>query len=83
MQVQAERKLLTLAEQVIALVDSSKFSAYAAHSVCELGNVDTLITDRGIGAAAVKMLKSHKIKVITVDARASETRRVRRSNGRE
>jgi DeoR family transcriptional regulator, ulaG and ulaABCDEF operon transcriptional repressor len=83
MQVQAERKLLTLAEQVIALVDSSKFSAYAAHSVCELGNVDTLITDRGIGAAAVKMLKSHKIKVIAVDARASETRRVRRSNGRE
>jgi DeoR family transcriptional regulator, ulaG and ulaABCDEF operon transcriptional repressor len=82
MQVQAERKLLTLAERVIALVDSSKFSAYAAHSVCELGNVHTLITDRGINAASAKMLKSHNIKVITVDARASETRRARRSNGR-
>jgi len=82
MQVQAERKLLTLAERVIALVDSSKFSAYAAHSVCELGNVHTLITDRGINAASAKMLKSHNIKVIAVDARASETRRARRSNGR-
>jgi DeoR family transcriptional regulator, ulaG and ulaABCDEF operon transcriptional repressor len=82
MQVQAERKLRTLAEKVIALVDSSKFSAYAAHSVCELGNVHTLITDRGINAASVKMLKSHNIKVVIVDARASETRRVRRSNGR-
>lgn len=82
MQVQAERKLRTLAEKVIALVDSSKFSAYAAHSVCELANVHTLITDRGISAASVKMLKSHNIKVVIVDARASETRRVRRSNGR-
>jgi len=82
MQVQAERKLLTLAERVIALVDSSKFSAYAAHSVCELGNVHTLITDRGINAASAKMLKSHNIKVIAVDARASETRHARRSNGR-
>jgi DeoR family transcriptional regulator, ulaG and ulaABCDEF operon transcriptional repressor len=82
MQVQAERKLRTLAEKVIALVDSSKFSAYAAHSVCELANVHTLITDRGIHAASVKMLKSHNIKVVVVDARASETRRVRRSNGR-
>jgi DeoR family transcriptional regulator, ulaG and ulaABCDEF operon transcriptional repressor len=82
MQVQAERKLRTLAEKVIALVDSSKFSAYAAHSVCELANVHTLITDRGINAASVKMLKSHNIKVVVVDARASETRRVRRSNGR-
>jgi DeoR family transcriptional regulator, ulaG and ulaABCDEF operon transcriptional repressor len=82
MQVQAERKLRTLAEKVIALVDSSKFSAYAAHSVCELANVHTLITDRGINAASVKMLKSHNIKVVIVDARASETRRVRRSNGR-
>jgi DeoR/GlpR family transcriptional regulator of sugar metabolism len=82
MQVQAERKLRTLAEKVVALVDSSKFSAYAAHSVCELGNVHTLITDRGIDAASAKLLKSHNIKVITVDARASERRRARRSNGR-
>ena len=67
MQVQAERKLLTLAEKVIALVDSSKFSASAAHSLCELSNVHTLITDRGLSEASAKMLESHNIKIIRVD----------------
>lgn len=68
MQVQAERKLLALAEKVIALVDSSKFSASAAHSLCELTRVHTLITDRGLDETSAKMLKSHNIEVITVDA---------------
>ena len=67
MQVQAERKLLALAEKVVALVDSSKFTASAAHSLCELNRVHTLITDRGLDAASSKMLKSHNIDVITVD----------------
>jgi DeoR family ulaG and ulaABCDEF operon transcriptional repressor len=82
MQVQAERKLLALAEKVVALVDSSKFSASAAHSLCELRNVHTLITDRGIDDASARMLRAHDIKVVMVDARASETRRIQRSNGR-
>jgi DeoR family transcriptional regulator, ulaG and ulaABCDEF operon transcriptional repressor len=67
MQVQAERKLLTLAEKVIALVDSSKFSASAAHSLCDLGNVHTLVTDRGLDEPSAKMLQSHNIRVIMVD----------------
>ena len=68
MQVQAERKLLALAEKVIALVDSSKFAASAAHSLCELSRVHTLITDRGLDETSSKMLKSHNIDEITVDA---------------
>lgn len=67
MQVQAERKLLTLAERVVALVDSSKFSVSAAHSLCELSNVHTLITDRGLDDTSAKMLASHNIKVVMVD----------------
>lgn len=82
MQVQAERKLLTLAEKVIALVDSSKFSASAAHSLCELRNVHTLITDRRLDEAAAKMLDSHNVKVIRVDAPAPERRHRLRSKGR-
>ncbi len=82
MQVQAERKLLALAEKVVALVDSSKFSASAAHSLCELTRVHTLITDRGLDEASAKMLKSNNIEVITVDARPSGTPRGPRSNGR-
>jgi DeoR family ulaG and ulaABCDEF operon transcriptional repressor len=82
MQVQAERKLLALAERVVALVDSSKFSASAAHSLCELSRVDTLITDRGLDETAAKMLKSHNVKVIMVDARPPSRSRAPRANGR-
>ena len=77
--VQAERKLLSLADKLVALVDSSKFSASAAHSLCELTNVHTLITDRGLDDAAAKMLKRSNIKVITVDAWPDETPRSQRS----
>jgi DeoR family ulaG and ulaABCDEF operon transcriptional repressor len=79
MQVQAERKLLTLAEKIVALVDSSKFSASAAHSLCELTRVQTLITDSGLDDASAKMLKSANVKVIMVDARPAETVRMHRS----
>ena len=79
MQVQAERKLLALAQRVIALVDSSKFSESAAHSLCELTRLDTLITDRGIDENSLKMLKSNNIKVIKVDPRPSETVRAPRA----
>src|SRR6185312_3840057 len=79
MQVQAERKLLALAEKVIALVDSSKFFASAAHSLCELTKLHTVITDRGIDEASLKMLKSSNVKVIMVDPRPSETQRAQRA----
>jgi DeoR family transcriptional regulator, ulaG and ulaABCDEF operon transcriptional repressor len=79
MQVQAERKLLALAEKVIALVDSSKFSASAAHSLCELTRVHTLITDRGIDETSLKMLKSSNIKVVRVDPRPAATPRGQRA----
>jgi DeoR family transcriptional regulator, ulaG and ulaABCDEF operon transcriptional repressor len=64
--VQAERKLLNLAEQLIALVDSSKFTASAAHQLCELSRVHTLITDDRIDEAAAKMIEQHGVKLITV-----------------
>ena len=75
----AQRKLLALAERVVALVDSSKFSSSAAHSLCELSRVHTLITDRGLDDASAKMLKSANVKVVMVDSRPSETLRVQRS----
>lgn len=79
MQVQAERKLLALAEKVIALVDSSKFSASAAHSLCELARLHTVITDRGIDEASLKMLRSHNINIIRVDPRPAEAPRAQRA----
>jgi DeoR family ulaG and ulaABCDEF operon transcriptional repressor len=66
--VQAERKLMALTEELIVLVDSSKFHASAAHTLCDLSKVHILITDNGIDNASAKMLKDAGVRLITVDA---------------
>jgi DeoR family transcriptional regulator, ulaG and ulaABCDEF operon transcriptional repressor len=65
--VQAERKLLNLADQLIALIDSSKFAASAGHLLCELPRVRTMITDNKIDTASAKMVESHGVELIVVD----------------
>jgi len=65
--VQAERKLLNLADHLIVLVDSSKFSASAAHLLCDLGRVHTLITDKGVDEAAAKMVTDAGVELLVVD----------------
>jgi DeoR family ulaG and ulaABCDEF operon transcriptional repressor len=43
--VAAERRLIDLAEEVILLVDSSKFQSQSGAIVCSLDDIDVLITD--------------------------------------
>jgi DeoR family ulaG and ulaABCDEF operon transcriptional repressor len=62
--VQVERRLLDRADEVVALIDSSKFDAPTGHAVCGLQDIDTLITDSGIGDKHVKMLEKANVKVI-------------------
>ncbi|HEY5347309.1 MAG TPA: DeoR/GlpR family DNA-binding transcription regulator [Rhizomicrobium sp.] len=62
--VQAERKLLSQAEELVVLVDSSKFEASAGHMLCELSRVHTVITDSGIDAASARMIESAGVKLI-------------------
>lgn len=68
--VQAERKLLRMADEIVCLVDSSKFRASAGHMLCELSMVTTLITDKGIDDASAKMLQGAGVRLIKVDAKA-------------
>lgn len=46
--VAAERRLIDRAEQVILLVDSSKFQSQSGTIVCSLDEIDVIITDDGI-----------------------------------
>lgn len=46
--VAAERRLVDRADEVIVLVDSSKFGSSSGNVVCELEEIDALITDDGI-----------------------------------
>ena len=62
--IQAEQKLMQRADQLIVLIDSSKFRATASFVVCDLDAIDVVITDAGITDEEAAMLKAHGIKVI-------------------
>lgn len=62
--VAAERRLIERAEQLILLVDSSKFDAPSGNVVCSLDVVDIVVTDRGISPAHRRMLDHAKVEVM-------------------
>lgn len=70
--VQAERKLMSQAEDLVALIDSSKFQGAAGHVLCELSRVRTLITDDGIDPASRKMLEREGVEVIVAPVSVKE-----------
>jgi DeoR family ulaG and ulaABCDEF operon transcriptional repressor len=62
--IQAEQKLMDKVDQLIVLVDSSKFRASASFVVCDLDAIDIVITDAGVRDEDIRMLKSHNVEVI-------------------
>ena len=62
--VAAERRLVDRAEQVILLVDSTKFSSQSGAIVCGLDEVDVLITDAGITDQHAAMIRDAGVKLI-------------------
>lgn len=64
--VAAERRLIDRASQIVVLVDSSKFAGPSGHVVCQLEEIDVIITDSGISAAHKKMLEHAHVKTIIV-----------------
>lgn len=64
--VAAERRLIDRAEQIILLVDSSKFQSSSGTIVCGLDEIDVVITDSGIDPASKAMLERAGIRLIVV-----------------
>lgn len=62
--VAAERRLIERAEQLILLVDSSKFAASSGHVVCGLKEVDIVVTNAGIEKKTRLMLEAAGIEVV-------------------
>lgn len=62
--VAAERRLIDRAEQIVLLVDSSKFHSSSGTIVCGLDEIDIVITDAGIDRGAQAMLTDAGIRVI-------------------
>jgi DeoR family ulaG and ulaABCDEF operon transcriptional repressor len=65
---QAERRLLERADELVLMVDSSKFEAPAGHVVCALDDVDIVITDAAIRGDHVRLLKDQGVRVIVAKA---------------
>jgi DeoR family transcriptional regulator, ulaG and ulaABCDEF operon transcriptional repressor len=65
--VAAERSLIERADEIIVLVDSSKFAGPSGHVVCRLDEIDTVVTDHGIAAQHVKLLERAGVRLIIAE----------------
>lgn len=62
--IRAEEKLMGQADELVVLVDSSKFSQRSSLVLCGLERIDTLITDEGITDKAATMLDAADVKLV-------------------
>lgn len=62
--VAAERRFIERADRVILLVDSSKFEGSSGQVVCDLDEIDVVVTDGGINALHRTMLERSGIEVL-------------------
>lgn len=65
--VAAERRLIDRAEQVILLVDSSKFAQSSGAIVCGLDEVDVLVTDAGIAPGMADMVEGAGVQLVIAE----------------
>jgi DeoR family ulaG and ulaABCDEF operon transcriptional repressor len=77
--IQAEQKLIGQADELVVLVDSSKFSARSSLILCALDRISTVITDDGITDSAAKMLEQADINLIVAPVSAAQSKAT--SNG--
>jgi DeoR family ulaG and ulaABCDEF operon transcriptional repressor len=62
--VAAERRLIDRAEQLVLLIDSSKFEGPSGNVVCPLDEIDVVVTDDGVTPAHRQMLEQAGIRVV-------------------
>ncbi|PRX10708.1 UNVERIFIED_ORG: DeoR family transcriptional regulator [Martelella mediterranea] len=70
--IQAEQKLIDQAEELVILVDSSKFKQRSSLILCDLKRISTVITDSGLQASDARMLEEAGVSVIIADTQAME-----------
>ncbi|MFV0333061.1 MAG: DeoR/GlpR family DNA-binding transcription regulator [Tropicimonas sp.] len=66
--IQAEEKLMGQADELVVMVDSSKFAGRSSLILCPLEKIDILITDEGIDGRAAAMIESAGIRLIVAEA---------------
>lgn len=70
--IQAEQKLIGQADELVVLVDSSKFRNRSSLILCPLKRIHTIITDDGIEDRTAQMLEAADIRLIVAEVATSE-----------
>jgi DeoR family ulaG and ulaABCDEF operon transcriptional repressor len=70
--IQAEQKLINQADELVLMVDSTKFQRRSSLILCPLNRVSTLITDDGLPDSARAMIEDAGIKLIVAGVSAAE-----------
>lgn len=66
--IQAEQKLIGQADELVVLVDSSKFSQRSSLVLCSLERISTVITDDGVSDKTAAMLEAADVKLVVARA---------------
>ncbi len=70
--IQAEQKLIGQADELVVLVDSSKFQQRSSLVLCPLSRITTVITDEGISDKAAAMLDAADVTLIVAQSGAGQ-----------
>ncbi len=70
--IQAEQKLIGQADELVVLVDSSKFEQRSSLVLCPLNKITTVITDERISDSAASMLEAADVKLIVAETGAAQ-----------
>ncbi|WP_227270232.1 DeoR/GlpR family DNA-binding transcription regulator [Roseobacter weihaiensis] len=70
--IQAEQKLIGQAEELIVLVDSTKFQNRSSLVLCPLDRINTIITDDGVDDRTATMLEAADVTLIVVSSGAAQ-----------
>lgn len=66
--IQSEQKLMHQADELVVMVDSSKFDRRSSLILCPLERVSTIVTDEGISEEAARMIEDIGIRLIIAGA---------------
>ncbi len=70
--IQAEQRLIGQADEVVLLVDSSKFENRSSLVLCPLGQIDVLITDDQISDRDAAMVEAADVKLVVARTGATK-----------
>ena len=72
--IQSEQKLMRQADELVVMVDSTKFQRRSSLILCPLERVTTIITDDGISEDAVKMIEDAGLTLVVVPITSQSVR---------